>query len=223
MIGLHVTVPIACFRKGSAREFLETESIPPPATCYGFLLSLIGEADRERHLNARVGPALLDQTSTSVVLRTIWRIKSLPLGASGNTKPDYQQLLTGHSPNLPFINLVIWLDSGNEEAKPTLEDRVQQALKDPASISRFGGLSLGESTHLVDSVSLIDDKLMHKLAGQRYQCFELSKTGRFTLPVWVDHVSSENSVFVTGNLVNKPLEVPKPEVIPRIHLPRPTR
>ena len=43
MIGLYVTVPVACFRKGLAREYLETEPLPPPSTCYGFLLSLVGE------------------------------------------------------------------------------------------------------------------------------------------------------------------------------------
>ena len=40
MLGVYVSVPIACFRKGLAREYLETEPLPPPATCYGFLLSL---------------------------------------------------------------------------------------------------------------------------------------------------------------------------------------
>ena len=30
MIGVSVTVPVACFRKGMAREYLETEPIPPP-------------------------------------------------------------------------------------------------------------------------------------------------------------------------------------------------
>ena len=53
MLGLHVTVPVACFRRGLAREYLETEQLPPPATCYGFLLSLVGEVDRRRHLGAR--------------------------------------------------------------------------------------------------------------------------------------------------------------------------
>ena len=42
MLGVYVTVPVACFRKGLAREYLETEPLPPPATCYGFLLSLVG-------------------------------------------------------------------------------------------------------------------------------------------------------------------------------------
>ncbi len=46
MIGVYVSVPVACFRKGFAREYLETEVLPPPATCYGFLLSLVGETER---------------------------------------------------------------------------------------------------------------------------------------------------------------------------------
>ena len=80
--------------KGLAREYLETEILPPPATCYGFLLSLVGETKRSRHIGCRVAPALLDETVQSVVLRTVWRVKKMPLGSPGNTRPDYQQLLT---------------------------------------------------------------------------------------------------------------------------------
>src|SRR5208337_710903 len=118
MLGLRVTVPIACFRKGLAREYLETEPLPPPSTCYGFLLSLVGETRRPRHAGCRVAPVLLNRPEQSVVLRTVWRVKKTPLGSSGNTRPDYQQLL---SP----VELVIWLDSGNEIG-PTnrLETRV---------------------------------------------------------------------------------------------------
>src|SRR5437016_505016 len=114
MLGVYVSVPIACFRKGLAREYLETEALPPPATCYGFLLSLVGETDRRRHVGARVTAGLLAPTEMSVVLRTVWRVKSKPLGSSGNTRPDYQQLLTGAAPDHPFIELVVWLDSRDE-------------------------------------------------------------------------------------------------------------
>src|SRR5579884_443439 len=149
MTGLLVSVPIACWRKGLAREYLETEDVPPPATCYGFLLSLVGETDRRRHLGCRVTAGLLSCTHKSVVLRTVWRVKKTPLGSPGNTRPDYQQLLSG-------IELIIWLDSGQESSgAPRLEDRAAQAL-DPArrgALTRFGGLSLGESTHLVDSIT----------------------------------------------------------------------
>src|ERR1700685_2866094 len=104
MTGLHVTVPVACWRKGWAREYLETEELPPPATCYGFLLSLVGETDRRRHIGCRVTAGLLSQPEKSVVLRTVWRLKKASLGSPGNTRPDYQQLLS-------HIELVVWLDS----------------------------------------------------------------------------------------------------------------
>ena len=123
MLGLHVTVPVACFRRGLAREYLETEQLPPPATCYGFLLSLVGEVDRRRHLGARVTAAIIGQPDISVVLRTVWRVKSKPLGSSGNTRPDFQQLLSG-------IELVVWLDSSDEPQSPelTLESRIQSVV-----------------------------------------------------------------------------------------------
>jgi CRISPR-associated protein Cas5t len=215
MTGLHVTVPIACWRKGQAREYLETEELPPPATCYGFLLSLVGETDRRRHIGCRVTAGLLASTSTSVVLRTVWRVKSKPLGASGNTRPDFQQLLTGADPDSPFVELVVWLDSAQEPGSaPTLEPRVAAAL-DPArrnSISRFGGLSLGESTHLVDAVSL----LRPTEPSRSCRLYRLSPRGRLTLPVWVDHVGSAGTNYVVGDLVPTALNPPDPSLIPRI-------
>jgi CRISPR-associated protein Cas5t len=220
MTGLHVTVPIACFRKGLAREYLETEQLPPPATCYGFLLSLVGEIDRHRHLGCRVTAGLIGQTSTSVVLRTVWRVKKTPLGSSGNTRPDYQQLLTGGSPRQPFIELVVWLDSADEpSAGPNLESRVRMAL-DPAqrhAISRFGGLSLGESTHMVDSVSLLSDAFRDSRRRELLRMFEAHPQGSLSLPIWVDHVGSRGTRHAVGNLVERDWHVsPSKEQIPQI-------
>jgi len=211
MIGVYVTVPIACFRKGLAREYLETEPLPPPATCYGFLLSLVGETDRTRHIGARVTAAMLSRTETSVVLRTVWRIKARPLGSSGNTRPDYQQLLTGAR---GFLELVVWLDSSNEQHdNASLEQRVR-AVIDPVcrrGVDRFGGLSLGESTHLVDEVRcFVPDS---KRSGR---VFLLKDDGLVTLPVWVDHVGSAGTRFVTGEIASMPLLEPEPERLPTI-------
>jgi CRISPR-associated protein Cas5t len=195
MLGVRVAVPIACFRKGLAREYLETEQIPPPATCYGFLLSLVGETDRRQHIGCRVSPVLLNRPEISVVLRTVWRIKKTPLGSAGNTRPDYQQLLGP-------VELSVWLDSAEERGGKRLEDRVRQALEKPASIKRFGGLCLGESSHLVDEVSLLDRvKDRAEYHGRSGQAFLLAERGRLTLPVWVDHVGSARTRYVTGNLV----------------------
>ena len=207
MLGIHVSVPVACFRRGLAREYLETEMIPPPSTCYGFLLSLVGETDRQRHVGARVTPVAIGRPDLSVVLRTVWRVKKTPLGAAGNTRPDYQQLLVG-------VELVIWLDSDGEVVEgESLESRVLAAL-DPARrsrIDRFGGLSLGESTHLVDAVSVFQPDM-----NREGQAFLLSERGRLTLPVWVDHVGSAKTRYVTGDLASTPLVPPEPATLPVI-------
>lgn len=195
MTGLYVTVPVACFRKGLAREYLETEPLPPPATCYGFLLSLVGEANRRRHLGCRIAPILLASESGSVVLRTVWRVKKAPLGSSGNTRPDYQQLLTN-------VRLVLWLDSTEEQAVDAepLENRVSRALSSPAYVSRFGGLSLGESTHLVDEVLPIE-RAKERFQDAVGEAFLIAERGRLTMPVWVDHVGSAGTRHVTGDLM----------------------
>lgn len=254
MIGLYVTVPVACFRKGLAREYLETEPLPPPSTCYGFLLSLIGETQRIRHVGCRITPGVFGQPSQSVVLRTVWRCKDrnvwkdptgkthvvpnnekkafdkwaleqgwpkpkfiIGAGIGTNARPDYQQLLTG-------IELLIWLDSSGEppENGQTLEERVAVALQSPTSISRFGGLSLGESTHLVDEVCLIDDRVRKRLQQRKSRSLMLHSTGRMTLPVWVDHVGSAGTRYVVGDLVDTPLEPPALERMPVIEPPSPT-
>ena len=217
MLGVYVTVPIACFRKGLAREYLETEPLPPPATCYGFLLSLVGETKRARHSGCRVAPVLLNRPQTSVVLRTIWRVKKTPLGSAGNTRPDYQQLLTGPSPDEPFVGLVMWLHSSEEPVgSHGLEARVRGALTNPASVSRFGGLSLGESTHLVDEVCLFEGRTADRLRERSGQAFLLADRGRLTLPVWVDHVGSAGTRYATGNLESGTLQPPAVERMPRI-------
>jgi CRISPR-associated protein Cas5t len=222
MTGLHVTVPIACFRKGMAREYLETEPLPPPATCYGFLLSLVGEIDRHRHIGCRVTAGLIGSTRISVVLRTVWRVKekASPQGSGTNARPDYQQLLTGGSADRPFIELVMWLDSAEEmTSDDRLEDRVRVAL-DPnqrSSVSRFGGLSLGESAHMVDSVSMLDDVRRQSLSQHLLRTFELHPQGALTLPVWVDHVGSRGTRYATGSLMERRWpEVPATERIPMI-------
>ena len=219
MLGIRVKVPVATFRKGMAREYLETELVPPPSTCYGFLLALIGEVDRERHIGVRVAPMLLGEPYQSVVLRTVWRMKTKVLGGKGNTRPDFQQVLTG-------VDLVVWLDStGEEHEGPDLERRVSQALdqRNRGGIRRFGGLSLGESTHLVDTVDILDDeaaaRLGHELeqSGRVARLYRLQERGLLGLPVWVDHVGSAKTVHVVGELVpRRDLSPPRVDEMPRI-------
>lgn len=210
MLGIYVTVPIACFRKGQAREYLETEILPPPSTCYGFLLSLVGETDRSRHLGCRVTAGTIGESDISVVLRTVWRVKNRPLGSSGNTRPDYQQLLTD-------VRLIIWLDSAQEHAESGgLEGRVRQALTSPTDICRFGGLSLGESTHIVNDVCLLDAVQERLDLTDGLRVFLKDERGRLTLPVWVDHVGSSQTIHVTGDLLTLDGSAPSVDRIPQI-------
>jgi len=206
MLGVYVTVPVACFRKGMAREYLETEPLPPPATCYGFLLSLVGETDRRKHIGCRISPVLLNAPPTSVVLRTVWRVKRMPLGSSGNTRPDYQQLLTD-------VQLLVWLDS-SEEPNASLEDRVRSNFTTPAA--RFGGLCLGESTHLVDEVCPVETVRDRLPKLGRIFLEREDKKGRLTLPVWVDHVGSAGTRYSTGDLNESALTAPPTKLMPRI-------
>ena len=211
MLGLSVSVPVASFRKGFARDYLETEPLPPPSTCYGFLLALVGEADRTRHIGCRISPVLRGDPLKSTVLRTVWRIESrrLSVGQGENRTPARQELLTN-------VRLVLWLDSTDEEAESlSLEQRVESALTHPETIQRFGGLSLGESTHLVDEVNLFSGS--EEEAGAIFLCAD---RGRLTLPVWVDHVGSKGTRYVTGDLLTEPLTPPDRTRLPLIEPPQ---
>ena len=219
MIGVYITVPVACFRKGLAREYLESEPLPPPSTCYGFLLSLVGETDRYRHIGCRIAPVLIGKPKKSTILRTVWRTKSLTQGKGSDKRPQYmgdgnnrtpaqQELLTG-------VQLVLWLDSSDEqESAPYLEQRVEAALTRPEVLERFGGLSLGESTHLVDEVRLFPGS-----AEETGVIFVCAERGRLTLPVWVDHVGSQGTRYVTGDLLTVPLTTPDGTRLPKIEPP----
>lgn len=194
MLALKLSVPIACWRKGYARELLETEVLPPPATCYGALLSLVGETDRRRHLRCRVTAALCGKPRPpSQVLRTLWRIKDtdLPQGSGANARPDFQQLLVQ-------TTVIVFCDRGEEPAgRETLEDRVRLALTEPHRIDRFGGWSLGESTHLINDAWLLPDAQPDE---QPCRAFLLDAQGDLTLPVWVDHIGTAGTRYAVGGL-----------------------
>ena len=94
VIALYVSVPVASFRVPYAREFFETLPCPPPSTVYGMLLSMVGEPQRKAHEGAEIALALVSDPEYSVVLRTMWRIKTgSPPGKGSNKRPDYQELL----------------------------------------------------------------------------------------------------------------------------------
>lgn len=215
MIGLNVTVPIACFRPGAAREFWESLPLPPPSTVYGFLLSLVGETDRTRHLGVRCTAGIVGDNYCSTVLRRMWRIKELggssnaTQGNGANVRPDYQQLLT----NVSLIVLVSSLEESN--SGENLVARIETALnpKTRSNIKRFGGLSLGESTHMVDEVRLLQNATTVEFSDSKF--FLLDSNGGMSLPVWVDHVGSAKSRYATGSLITID-SLPASDRIPQI-------
>src|SRR5262249_28572846 len=118
--------------------------------------------------------------SYSVILRTLWRVKDRGEGPGlgNNRRPDFQELLTD-------VRLAVWVRGGEGETSETpLSERVKNSLALPGSISRFGGLSLGESTHLVDEISSLNQK------NRSGRLLVAEDDGDLSLPIWPDHVGS---------------------------------
>lgn len=180
MITLRVEVPYASFRKSYARSFAETYPLPPPATIYGMLLSLVGERFRSRHEGVRMAFAYKSIPPIATTLRKLSRYKyGVPAKQSklGNA-PDFVETLCD-------IEFLCWVDSSleNNDA-PNLETRIIEAIDSPSKVDRYGLLCLGLSDDAVNDLSLcrrIEDE-WHRLIP--------SHSGSMELPVWVDHVGS---------------------------------
>lgn len=179
-IPIRVEVPVCAFRPYASREYQDTFPVPPPATVYGMLLSLLGirREDKERHRGVEMAlaiAALPEQRSR--VFRKLRRGNDLE-----DTRPDYQDLLID-------LTLWVWLQQGADPAALPLCERVHAALADPSSIrQREGGLSLGESSYLVDVIKLDPappGSLIFLVPDVR---------GFYSLPVWVDHSARDNTV-----------------------------
>lgn len=175
-ICLRVSVPFCSLRKPYSRQFLETERLTPPATVYGFLLSLVGEEDRNTHVGAKLALALLKRPSVSILLRTKWRVKTRRsgLGLGSNRAPDYQEVLND-------LDFVVWIADG------PLSGLIETAINDPSRINRFGGLSFGESRDMVNDVNICGN-----LERKGYWLTR-DPEGHYPLPIWVDHVGSNKT------------------------------
>lgn len=182
MIALQVEVPIACFRQSRAREYAETYLVPPPSTVYGMLLSIVGEMNRYKHCGTKLAIALLTQPQKSTIIRTFRRFKKKEISDPTNARPDYQELLTD-------TQFIVWVDSGIDAESPTLLERLQIAFTRPETINRFGGLCLGESHDLVNSINLLPEQIQTVSLHWLVQ----DSDGTLTLPYWVDHVGSQGT------------------------------
>jgi CRISPR-associated protein Cas5t len=173
---LFVDVPICAFRPYESREYQDTHPCPPPSSVYGMLLSLCGvpREEKAKHYGAAIALALQSSPGRSKVFRKLRRGKEL-----GDLRPDYQDILIG-------LRLWIWLTAGHDEAVPPLSACVANALDHPKTVNRSGGLSLGESSYLVDSIVLNRDPPNELLF------LKPDPEGFYNLPVWVDHAANTN-------------------------------
>ncbi|MEM7553344.1 MAG: type I-MYXAN CRISPR-associated protein Cas5/Cmx5/DevS [Cyanobacteria bacterium P01_A01_bin.84] len=186
---LKVDVPIASFPTSRSREYRQTYPVPPPSTVYGMLLSLVGETDRYNHCGVKIAIALLSEPAKSVTLRTMRRFKKKKLDHKENTRPDFQEILTG-------IELMVWVKEGEDKAKPSLCDRITEAFADPLSISRFSALCLGESRDLVNSVDLVTEINPNLTLNYLIQ----DEYGDLSLPYWVDYLGSKDTRWLRYSL-----------------------
>jgi CRISPR-associated protein Cas5t len=189
-IALKVEVPIACFRDSRAREYIATYPVPPPSTAYGMLLSTVGEENRFRHCGVKLAIAILSDAAKSRVIRKVRRFKERDINSSKNSKPDYQELLTG-------IKFVVWIDATADKSSPNLAERLYQAMTDPSSVVRFGNICLGESRDLVNSIDILTEDSQQGSLKWLTQ----SEYGELTLPYWVDRLGSERTQWLRYTLI----------------------
>ena len=199
---LYVSAPVAGFRVAQTREYWETYPCPPPSTVYGMLLSLVGEPDRFVYQGAEVAVALVSEPQRSVVLRTLWRVKDAKVGPGlgSNKRPDFQELLSD-------VRLSVWVRRGaGEHATLSLLARLDSAFEIPASVSRFGGLSLGESTHLVNEI-----RPWRQGDPENGKVLLSDDQGDLSLPVWPDHVGSRGTRWGQFRLAEASIAAQPPE------------
>jgi CRISPR-associated protein Cas5t len=188
-VALKVDVPIASFPTSRSREYLETYPVPPPSTVYGMLLSLVGETDRYKHCGVKLAIALLSEPAKSVTLRKTRRFKTKKIDDPVNSRPDFQELLTG-------IEFIVWIAKGEERAQPNLSDRLVDAFANPASVNRFGALCLGESRDLLNRIDL----LAENNRSQSLQWLIRDEYGYLSLPYWIDYVGSRKTRWLRYSL-----------------------
>ena len=177
ILALRVDIPMAGLRPMWAREYQETYPAPPPSTVYGMLLSLVGveRDDKDRHAGLRIALALAGSTEKGRVFRKFRRVAQSKKNADplADRRPDYQELLLG-------LEFWTWID--DSKAEHPLTDKIRMAL-DPerrGEIVRHGALCLGESSHMINEISVDRPRGQGRFMAP-------SEQGFLSMPVWSDH------------------------------------
>lgn len=183
---LYLECPCTSFPRSFARDFKETYRYPPPSTVYGMLLSLVGEADMLAHLGVKLAIGIIgDAPPISRIVRKQrhhkFSVKNLgTYPTSKFSKPNHHELLTD-------LRFVVQIDSSEEATTVKLLDRVAIALSSPEQITRFGGLSIGESWAMLNGVRAYREE------DGAVRWLMQDKRGLIGLPIWVDRTTTQGT------------------------------
>lgn len=194
---LYLDCPCTSFPRSFARDFKETYRYPPPSTVYGFLLSLIGEEDMTAHLGVRLGIGLIGKDpSISRIVRK-QRHHKFDNGGPDHKKrvdkfgegvyPTSQFSKPNHHELLTHLKIAIRVDSSEETATVNLTERVAIAITTPEQITRFGGLSLGESWAMVNGVRA------YRQTDGTIRWLVKDNRGLIGLPVWINRETGQGT------------------------------
>lgn len=183
---LYLECPCTSFPRSFARDFKETYLYPPPSTIYGFLLSLVGEVDLTAHIGIKIAIGIIgNEPPISRIVRKQrhHKFSKNHMGTyptSQFSKPNHQELLTD-------VKISVKIDSSEETATITLIERIAIALSTPSQISRFGGLSLGESWSLVNGVRA------YRESDGEVRWLVKDNRGLIGLPIWIDRSTTQGT------------------------------
>jgi CRISPR-associated protein Cas5t len=192
---LYLDCPCTSFPRSFARDYKETYRYPPPSTIYGLLLSLVGETDMSAHLGVKLAIGIIgDDPPISRIVRkqrhhkfvtTEVKKREAKYGV-GNfptsqfSKPNHQELLTD-------LQVTVQIDSSEELATVTLAERVAIALSTPSQITRFGGLSLGESWAMVNGIR------EYRETDGSVRWLAKDNRGLISLPIWINRKTGQGT------------------------------
>jgi CRISPR-associated protein Cas5t len=183
---LYLDCPCTSFPRSFARDYKETYRYPPPSTVYGLLLSLVGEIDMEAHRGVKLALGIIgDDPPISRIVRKQrhHKFSKTHMGTyptSKFSKPNHQELLTD-------LRIAVQVDSSEEAAIIKLADRLEIALATPSQITRFGGLSLGESWSMINGIRL------YRETDGTVRWLVKDNRGLISLPIWIDRKTGQGT------------------------------
>jgi CRISPR-associated protein Cas5t len=183
---LYLDCPCTSFPRSFARDFKETYRYPPPSTIYGLLLSLVGEVEMRAHGGVKIAIGIIGNDppiSRIVRKQRHHKFSAKHLGTyptSQFSKPNHHELLTD-------VQVTINVDSSEETATVKLEERLAIALSTPSQITRFGGLSLGESWAMVNGVRA------YRETDGAIRWLIKDNRGLIGLPVWINRETTQGT------------------------------